>query len=76
MARKAKKAEVPQIVQSAVRLNISVDFPVTDPSEVTDIFALAKDTDLYKLVNEYCYDVRKITPSLVTITTPISQEVA
>ena len=75
MARKAKAkaAPVPQIVQSAVRLSITVDFPVTDPSEVTDINRLAKDGDLYKLVNDYFYTEPKIKANLVTLTTPIQE---
>ena len=70
MARKAKR-KVPQIVQSAVRVTLTLDFPVTEGQEVNDIKKLLNDQDVYELIGNYFYKDVKTKTEIVTLTSDV-----
>lgn len=75
MARKAKpKAET--ITQSALRVTLTMDFPVTEGQEVTDIRKHLTEQDIYELVGNYYYTNIQAQSKIVQITSTVPPEAA
>ena len=74
MKRKTNKPEQDVIVQSALRVNLTLDFTVTEPDDFHRINALVKEGNIYALINEEYYNNSKAKSKLVTLEKKISVE--
>lgn len=74
MKRKTNKPEQDVIVQSAVRVNLTLDFPVTEPDDFHRINALVKEGNIYDLINGEYYDNSKAKSKLVTLEKKINTD--
>lgn len=73
MARKAKpKAET--ITQSALRVTLTMDFPVMEGKQVTDIRKHLSDQDIYTIVGKYYYTNIQAQSKIVQITSTVPTE--
>lgn len=63
MPRKTKDV----IQKSYVRVQLTLDVPVTYGEEVNDIRKLVADENVYALVSDYPYDVEKMTSTVIHV---------
>ena len=70
MARKKQEA-VETVTRSYLRINLTLDIPVYDGSEVNDIRKELENDNINAVVDNYCYDVDKVSSKVILVEEPI-----
>ena len=67
MAKRKPKTKEEVLVRSALRVTLTLDFPVSEAGELANIRKMLNETEVYKLITEEFYTNEKIKSKLVVL---------